>query len=99
MGCGRNSLVEIDVPIMLRRERPHGFQEVALCIIALFGRRADVRHIRAGALGQARKVPGEQRWPSSHAGRSGGLGQWIGASGLGSTFPRFDKGKSTVDLG
>ena len=44
--------VNIDVPVMLGRHRPHRLQKVALCIVALFSGRLGV--IDRGGLGQAR---------------------------------------------
>ncbi len=55
--------IEKDVPVVLRRQRPHRLEKVALGIVALLGGRVGL-----WVLGQAREVAGEELRAGGHVG-------------------------------
>ena len=69
-----HSPVKVDVPVVLRGQRAHGLEKVALGIVALLGGRA-----RVGAallLREARGPVGEDLWAHRHFGEKG-AGGWV----------------------
>lgn len=53
--------VKVDIPVVLRRQRAHGLEKVALGVVARLGWRAYIRRVGVGALRQAREPAGEER--------------------------------------